>query len=87
MSRRTPCIPTGAAHAFTEAGDWLVCRVCALRIHVGKEIAAADAPEPWKLRALADWLDIDDQRARRTGTDVQDDLRRWADALEAVARG
>lgn len=22
-----------------------------------------------------------------TGTDVQDDLRRWADALEAVARG
>ncbi len=35
-----------------------------------------------KLRALADWFDVRDAKEGRTGTEVQDDLRRIAMALE-----
>lgn len=42
----------------------------------------ADAPRG--LRLLADWHDARDaQNPVPTGTEVQDDLRRWADAIEA----
>ncbi len=35
-----------------------------------------------KLRALADWFDVDDRKKGRTGTEVQDDLRRIADIVD-----
>ena len=42
--------------------------------------ALRDAPE--KLRLLAEWFDHQDAREGKTDADVQDDLRRWADAIE-----
>jgi len=43
--------------------------------------AALEAIEPAKLEFLADWWDMDDAKRGRTGTEVQEDLRRWAHAV------
>ena len=42
-------------------------------------------PDPVKLRAIAEWLDtcFQDERSK----EWQADLRRWADAAEAAAKG
>lgn len=43
-------------------------------------------PDPIKLRALADWLDLEQDSGRWGGPEgaheVQDDLRKWADTAE-----
>lgn len=42
------------------------------------------SPSPAKLRLLADWIDMIDAERGVGGTEVQDDLRRWADALAGM---
>lgn len=53
-----------------------------------RAMAGQDAPElaaaidPAKLDLLADWFDVDDLAKGRSGrTEVQEDLRRWAEAI------
>lgn len=42
-------------------------------------------PDPSWLRILANWFDADDEKKGRAGqNEVQDDLRRWADAIESA---
>ena len=41
-------------------------------------------PDPVKLYTLAEWLDLHDQRRHLVGTEVQDDLRHWAEQAVKV---
>lgn len=56
--------------------------VAALR-RLGRIQAALERVTPGHLRILADWHDVHDRSVGRTSTEVQDDLRFLADALEA----
>lgn len=40
--------------------------------------------KPWKLFALADWIDIIDRERGERGDEVQTDLREWATMLVAA---
>jgi hypothetical protein len=58
------------------------------RAAMARELAAARklveaAPPAYLLRALAEWLDLDDEERGRADGEVQRDLRRLADALDA----
>ncbi len=43
-------------------------------------------PDAGKLRTLADWFDVYDDNKGRSGAEVQQDLRRWAAAIEEEDR-
>lgn len=74
-----------AHRRFTRGHRGLICLGNALGALLREhDRLVAATPDPWKLRVLADWLDLDDRRAGRTSSEVQDDLRRRADAIEAV---
>ena len=44
-----------------------------------------DLTDAEKLRVLAAWLDLEDAKAGRIGDEVQQDLRRIASIIEAIA--
>lgn len=68
--------------ADSPIGELLAALVAELR--AAYEVLDA-APTAVQLRALAKWLDLDDDQHGRADDQVQHDLRRFADALDAYA--
>ncbi len=72
-----------AEHAQSFAKECPGARVVRVQVVEVKRLREA-IPPPYRLRVLAEWFDQDDANKGRGGQDtqVQDDLRTWADAID-----